>query len=49
MVEALRAIARVQHQLPRVETTEVEIHFLFVTDHRRQVAHRHYNFDHDSG
>ena len=38
----LVSIARVQCQLPGVETTEVEAHMatysLFTTDHQRQVA-----------
>ena len=42
------AIARVQRQLPGVETTEVEAHMvtysLFATDHQRQAAHRQYKF-----
>ena len=42
------AIARVQRQLPGVETTEVEAHMvtysLFATNHQRQVAHMQYKF-----
>ena len=42
------AIARVQHRLPGVETTEVEAHMAtyssFAIDHQRQAAHRQYNF-----
>ena len=42
-----------QRQLPGVEMTEVEVHMatysLFATDHRRQVAHKQYKFDHDGG
>ena len=45
--EACRAIARVQPQLPGVET-DVEAHMatysLFSTNHQRQVAHRQYKF-----
>ena len=39
--------------LPGVEMTEIEAHMatysLFATDHRWQVAHRQYRFNHDSG
>ena len=42
------AIARVQHRLPGVETTEVEAQMasysLFATDRQRQAAHRQYKF-----
>ena len=42
------AIARVQLQLPGVETTEVEAHMasysLFAADHQWQAAHRQYKF-----
>ena len=47
------SIARVQCWLPGVETTEVEAYMttycLFATNHQWQLAHRQYNFDHDSG
>ena len=42
-----------QCRLPGVEMTKVEVHMatysLFASDHRRQVAHRQYKFDHDGG
>ena len=41
-------IARVQHRLPGIETTQVEAHMatycLFATNHQREVAHRQYKF-----
>jgi len=50
MGEAWRAIARVQHRLPGVETTKVEVYMatysLFATDHRHRLPT---NFDHSGG